>query len=96
MLRAKAQILIRRPTGQLYDLVASEFFQNSPRWSLEVMELELTSPGPVRIGTTGSQVHVWIQGRRRRIPRFGYPDSNKGAALRFSRPLFSFSCRLST
>jgi len=63
MLRAQAQSLIKRPTGLVYDFVALNFFRNYPRWSPEVVELELGSPGPLRIDTTGRQVRI-DQGRR--------------------------------
>ena len=63
MLRARAQILITRSRDLVYDFVALEFFRNYPRWSPEVVELQCTAPGPMRIGTTGRQVRI-DHGRR--------------------------------
>lgn len=63
MVRAQAQVLIVRPPDSVFNFIAVEFFQNYPRWSPEVVELHPSTPGPVRIGTTGRQVRI-DQGRR--------------------------------
>ncbi len=63
MVRAEANILIRRPVESVFDFVVFRFFENYPRWSPEVVELKASTPPPVRVGTTGRQVRV-DQGRR--------------------------------
>ena len=63
MVRSQAQVLIIRPTNSVFNFIAVEFFQNYPRWSPEVVELQPGTPGPVRVGTTGRQVRI-DQGRR--------------------------------
>ena len=56
MIRARASVLINRPTEAVYRFVSEDFFKNYRRWSPEVVQLEQTSAGPVRTGTTGRQV----------------------------------------
>jgi hypothetical protein len=56
MIRTRASGVIERPVAEVYRFVAEEFFTNYPKWSPEVSHLEQTSPGPIRVGTTGRQV----------------------------------------
>lgn len=63
MVRAQAQALIVRPTDSVFNFIAVNFFKNYPRWSPEVVELHISTKGPIRVGTTGRQVRV-DQGRR--------------------------------
>ena len=43
--------------------IATEFFQNHPRWDTDIAELTQTSTGPVAMGTTGREVRE-VSGRR--------------------------------
>lgn len=63
MVRAQASIEIERPPETVYRFVAENFERNYPRWSPEVKELRITSPGPLGVGSTARQVRV-DQGRR--------------------------------
>ena len=56
MIRTRATILINRPIETVYRFVSEDFFENYRKWSPEVIQLEQTSVGPVRTGTTGRQV----------------------------------------
>ncbi|MGD2083595.1 MAG: SRPBCC family protein [Chromatiales bacterium] len=58
MIRGESETFVRRPVELVFDFVASRFFDNYPRWSPEVVELTQTSPGPVRVGTTGRQARI--------------------------------------
>jgi hypothetical protein len=53
---AEASILINKPLDAVCRFVAADFFENYPKWSPEVTLLEKSTPGPLRIGTTGRQV----------------------------------------
>jgi hypothetical protein len=63
MINAQSSIVIARPVEDVFQFIAANFFKNYPRWSPEVEELEQTSAGPVKVGTTGRQVRR-DQGRR--------------------------------
>ncbi len=63
MVKARADVLIRRPPEQVYGFVARDFFVNYPRWSPEVQRLEVLTPGPIRVGSRARQVRM-DQGRR--------------------------------
>ena len=63
MVKARADILIRRPQKLVYGFVARDFFANYPRWSPEVQRLEVLTPGPLRVGSRARQVRI-DQGRR--------------------------------
>jgi hypothetical protein len=56
MLQTENSILIRRRVEDVYRFVATDFFENYPRWSAEVCELEKLSCGPMRVGVVGRQV----------------------------------------
>ena len=56
MLQTENSVLIRRPVEDVYQFVAVDFFDNYPKWSPEVRELEKLSTGGMQIGTTGRQV----------------------------------------
>ena len=54
--QAEVSVLIDRPCQVVCQFVVDDFFENYPRWSPEVTLLEKTTPGPLRVGTTGRQV----------------------------------------
>ncbi len=58
-----ACITIDRATDDVYRFIGIGFFQNYPRWSPEVIQLESLTDGPVRLGTIARQVRV-DQGHR--------------------------------
>ena len=59
----KASITIQRPTEAVFKFISIEFFQNYPKWSPEVIQLEQLTEGPVKLGTIARQVRV-DQGHR--------------------------------
>jgi hypothetical protein len=63
MVSARASILIERPAPQVFAFIADDFARNYRRWSPEVRDVELLTPGPLRVGSRGRQVRV-DQGRR--------------------------------
>jgi hypothetical protein len=63
VVKARAEIVIRRPPELVYGFVARDFFVNYPRWSPEVQRLEVLTPGPLRVGSRARQVRL-DQGRR--------------------------------
>ncbi|MFP4075386.1 MAG: SRPBCC family protein [Halochromatium sp.] len=63
LVKAEASIEIERSAQSVYRFIAEGFAQNYPRWSPEVKELEITTEGPLRVGSVGRQVRI-DQGRR--------------------------------
>lgn len=63
MITGRSSIDIARPVAIVYDFVVVRFFDNYPRWSPQVRELEALNGREVRLGTRGRQVRV-DQGRR--------------------------------
>lgn len=59
----RANTLVKSSARELFKYLGEELFENYPKWSPEVKELEQITPGPVRLGTEGRQVRV-DQGRR--------------------------------
>ncbi len=59
----KAHTIIECPASMLFQFLGAELFENYPKWSPEVKELEQITPGPVKVGTEGRQVRL-DQGRR--------------------------------
>ncbi len=60
---AKARISIERPAAEIFKYLGEGFFENYPKWSPEVIELERITDGPLKLGTMARQVRV-DQGRR--------------------------------
>ncbi|KIO48883.1 SRPBCC family protein [Nitrosospira sp. NpAV] len=60
---AKARTLIERPPDEIFRYLGDEFFENYPKWSPEVIELERITDGPLKLGTIARQVRI-DQGRR--------------------------------
>lgn len=58
-----ANAVIECSSRELFKYLGEELFQNYPKWSPEVKELEQITPGPVKLETIGRQVRV-DQGRR--------------------------------
>lgn len=77
-----ANIVVESSANDLFHYIGDELFQNYPKWSPEVKELEKITPGPVQLGTIGRQVRV-DQGRRSES-RFKITDFDFGERLTFS------------
>ncbi|SCY01392.1 Polyketide cyclase / dehydrase and lipid transport [Nitrosospira sp. Nl5] len=60
---AKARTLIECPPDQIFRYLGDGFFENYPKWSPEVVELESITDGPLKLGTIARQVRI-DQGRR--------------------------------
>ena len=56
MLSSYNSILISRKIDDVYQFIALDFFDNYPRWSPEVYELEKLTSGDMRVGIIGRQV----------------------------------------
>ncbi|NEV61723.1 SRPBCC family protein [Thiorhodococcus minor] len=63
MVRGEASILIDTQASRVFDFVATDFADNYRRWSPEVQQLRLLTPGPLRVGSKARQVRV-DQGRK--------------------------------
>lgn len=63
MISARSQITVNRPVSRVYEFVVVNFFQNYPRWSPEVLELEPLGSSQIIVGTRGRQIRL-DQGRR--------------------------------
>lgn len=59
----RASTLVECSTKDLFKYLGEDLFQNYPKWSPEVQELEQLTPGPVQLGTLGRQVRLDL-GRR--------------------------------
>lgn len=63
MISARSEIFIQRPVSTVYEFVVVQFFDNYPRWSPEVIELESLGAKHIALGTRGRQIRL-DQGRR--------------------------------
>ena len=61
---AKASVIVECRPCDIFRYLGDGFFENYPKWSPEVVELEpLNESGPVKLGTLARQVRI-DQGRR--------------------------------
>lgn len=58
MLSVQASTRVARSADEVFGFVALGFFEHYRRWSPDVVSVVQTSPGPLRVGTTGRQVRV--------------------------------------
>jgi hypothetical protein len=61
--RLAASQVIERPPAEVFRFVATDHFQNHPKWDPAVTAITKTSPGPMGIGTTARLVRT-DRGRR--------------------------------
>jgi hypothetical protein len=61
--RLAASQVIERPSAQVFQFVATDHFQNHPKWDPAVTSITQTSPGPVGVGTTARLMRT-DRGRR--------------------------------
>jgi len=53
-----ASIVINKPVNKVFNFIAADFFENYPRWSPEVQELELLSAPPLQLNSLVRQVRI--------------------------------------
>ncbi|WP_369683375.1 SRPBCC family protein [Nitrosomonas communis] len=82
-----ASTLVECSAMDLFKYLGDDLFQNYPKWSPEVKELEQLTPGPVQLGTLGRQVRV-DQGRRSesRFKIFAYEPGERLTLVGVSDP----------
>jgi hypothetical protein len=51
-------IVINQPVDKVFNFIAVDFFDNYPRWSPEVQELELLSTPPIQLNSLVRQVRI--------------------------------------
>ncbi|HNP27213.1 MAG TPA: SRPBCC family protein [Nitrosomonas sp.] len=86
----RASTIVECPNSELFQYLGDNLFQNYPKWSPEVKELEQITPGPVQQGTIGRQVRV-DQGRRSES-RFKISDYDMGERLTLVGVADPFRC----
>jgi Polyketide cyclase / dehydrase and lipid transport len=57
-MRLAASQVIERPPAEVFRFVATEHFQNHPKWDPAVTSITKTSPGPMGVGTTARLVRT--------------------------------------
>jgi hypothetical protein len=86
----KASVLINRSARDIFRYLGDGFFENYPKWSPEVVELERITDGPLRLGTIARQVRV-DQGRRSET-RFKIDTYERDRRLGFAGVSDPFRC----
>ena len=62
-MRLAASQIMERPPAEVFRFVATDHFQNHPKWDPAVTSITKTSPGPMGVGTTAQLVRT-DRGRR--------------------------------
>lgn len=52
MQHIEADTIIDRPVAQVFQFVATDHFQNHPKWDPSIVEIIPLSPGPIAVGST--------------------------------------------
>jgi hypothetical protein len=87
-------VLIRRRLEYVFRFVATDFFDNYPRWSPEVCELEKLTAGEMAVGVQARQVRLDAGYRSEAL--FRVTEYERGHVLRFtslSQPRFEVCYR---
>jgi Polyketide cyclase / dehydrase and lipid transport len=61
--RLSASLVIERPPAEVFRFIATDHFQNHPKWDPAVTAITKTSPGSMGVGTTARLVRT-DRGRR--------------------------------
>jgi hypothetical protein len=61
--RLAASEVIERPPADVFRFVATDHFQNHPKWDPAILSITKTSPGPMGVGSTARLVRA-DRGRR--------------------------------
>ncbi len=56
MTTVTVETIVRRPPREVFRFVATDHFENHPKWDPDVIEMRQTSPGPLGVGTTATVV----------------------------------------
>jgi hypothetical protein len=56
--RLAASQVIERPPAEVFRFVATDHFQNHPKWDPAITSITKTSPGPMGLGTTARLVRT--------------------------------------
>lgn len=86
----KASILIQCPCCDIFRYLSDGFFENYPKWSPEVVELERLTEGPLKLGTVARQVRI-DQGRRTET-KFKINEHEPGKRVGFAGVSDPFRC----
>jgi carbon monoxide dehydrogenase subunit G len=62
-MRLSASQVIERPPAEVFRFIATDHFQNHPKWDPAITAITQTSPGPMGVGTTARLVRT-DRGRR--------------------------------
>jgi hypothetical protein len=87
---AKASTLVERSSVDIFQYLGDRFFENYPKWSPEVVELEQLTDGPVKLGTIARQVRI-DQGRRTQT-KFTINSYERNKLLEFTGLGAPFRC----
>ena len=63
MIKGKAEIAINQTQQNVFDFIVRDFTSNYRRWSPEVLQLEMLTEGPIRVGSQARQIRM-DQGRK--------------------------------
>ena len=58
MVRVQVSEIINRPPPEVFRFVATDHFENHPKWDPSIVEMEQTSTGPIGVGSTARLVRV--------------------------------------
>jgi len=94
VVESRNSVLIRREPEDVFRFVATEFFDNYPKWSPEVRQLEKLTAGEMRVGVKARQVRLDAGYRSEAL--FQVADFKPDQILRFislSKPRFEVCYR---
>ena len=58
MVRVRASEIINRPSADVFRFVATDHFENHPKWDPSIVEIEQTSSGAIGTGTAARLVRL--------------------------------------
>jgi hypothetical protein len=62
-MKARYSVIVRKPVDEVFRFVATDFFENRPRWSTEDAPLVKESDGPMRVGSEARAIAKDKNGR---------------------------------
>lgn len=81
MIKHSASVAVNKPASEVFKFVGTDYFANHPRWDSRVVNIQLETQGPVRLGIKGRETRK--QGGRNMTYDFEVTEFKPGSVIAF-------------
>ena len=81
MIRHTATVTLNKPAAEVFKFVGADYFQNHPKWDSRVVNMQVDTPGLVKVGTKGHETRK--QGGRSMTYAFEVTEFKPNSSIAF-------------